>query len=170
MKLREVIFHRPAHVIQVFRMINEYDKTQKSFADRRDQFQWRPVHSSSGYVADGELYLPEAISRDTIFSNCQLITIEDEADVTVQQPWKLINRRYQKGRNHCFNLHHPSGYELFSFRGDPPEVWLDYNPRIHGDPSREAFLLGSFKSGISIEVKINGKIDAAGRRYYKEQD
>ncbi len=169
MKHDQVIFHKPAVLLQVFRMINEYGKTEKSFTDRKDKLVWKAMPSKNGYVADGALYLPDSIQQDPKFKNCDLITIEDAADITPHQEWKIIGRHYEKGNNHCFNLHHISTYEFFGFKNNPVELSLKYNASLIGDPSRENFVLTTLEKDHPVEIKINGKMDTSRGRYFKEQ-
>lgn len=167
MKLIESRFHKPAHIVQVFRMANRYGKEEKSFADRKHKLVWREMSSTSGYVDNGLLYLPESVSTDKKFGNCALITIEDQCDLTPRGEWKLVNKRYEKGDNHCFNLHHPSGYETFAFFNDPPELWLQHSTSYFGEPSRPNQKLGRLPDA-NIEVKINVKFDNDNGRHYME--
>jgi hypothetical protein len=169
MKREEVAFKKPVKVLQVFRMINEYGKDEKCFADRKDKLVWKQISSNNGYVADGILYLPETIKNDKKFGNCHLITIEDEADITPQHEYKTLNSGYEKGNNHCFNLHHPSRYEIFAFANDPVELLLRWSYYDVGDPSRDNFTIATLENDIPVEVKINGKIDSSRGRHFKEQ-
>jgi len=168
MKHQEVIFKKPAKVLQIFRMVNQYGKAEKSYEDRKDKLRWKPGSSSNGYVADGNLFLPETIQLEKKFGNCDLITIEDAADITPQQEWKLINKHYEKGNNHCFNLHHINTYEFFGFRNEPLELSLQYNSSLLGDPSRNNFTLAILENDTVVEVKINGKHDTTHGRYFTE--
>ena len=169
MKQKEQIFKRPVKVLQIFRMIHEYGKEERSFADRKDKLAWKEIHSKNGYVADRVLYLPATIQRNKKFNHCQLITVEDEADVTPQHEWKIINGKYERGNNHCFDLHHPRSYEIFQFHNHPLEVSLKYSQSYIGDPSRDDFILAVLEKDVVVEVKINGKLDTSRGRYYKEQ-
>jgi hypothetical protein len=169
MKRQEIIFNKPAKLLQVYRMINEYGKDEKSLADRKDKLVWREMLSKSGYVADGTLYLPQTIQSDKKFGNCDLITIEDECDVTRQNGWKIVRDKYEKGNAHCFNLHRPGSYEIFRLNNDPVELGLKYSYPYIGDPTRDSFTLAVLETGVPVEVKINGKLDTSRGRYYKEQ-
>jgi hypothetical protein len=73
----EVIFSKAKHVVQVF--VNEYvyGKDEKSFDLRKAKMAWRELSSRSGYVADGALYLPEAISGDAALASSGLIILQD---------------------------------------------------------------------------------------------
>lgn len=167
---KEIVFQKPAKLLQVFRQINEYTKEEKSFADRKEKLKWKEFSSLNGHVANGNLYLPGSILADKKFGNCDLITIEDAVDVTPQQEWKIINGKYEKGNNHCFHLHHRSGYEIFWLKDkDPLQLALNYNPAYIGDPSRDSFTIATLEEGCPVEVKINGKMDTSRGRYYKEQ-
>lgn len=169
MKHEETIFKKPVKILQIFRMVNEYGKDEKSFANRKDKLVWKPMSSSNGYVVNSILYLPHTIQQHKKFGNCDLITIEDESDVTLQQEWKMINIRYENGNNHCFNLHHINTYEFFGFRNNPVELSLQYNNTIVGDPSRDNFTLSILEDNVAVEVKINGKHDTSKGRFFKEQ-
>jgi hypothetical protein len=169
MKHQEVTFKKPVKVLQVYRMVNEYGKEERSFADRKDKLAWKQISSSNGFVSDRVLYLPESIRQDKKFGNCDLITMEDESDITPQQEWKMINRHYERGSNHCFSLHHINTYECFAFKNDPLELSLRYQNTIVGDPSRDNFTLSNLEIDVPVEVKINGKHDTSRGRYFKEQ-
>jgi hypothetical protein len=166
---QEIIFKKPVQVVQVFRMINMYGKDEKSFSDRKDKLVWREMSSGSGYVANGILYLPPGVHNDKKFGNCDLITIEDECDVTSQDEWKMISGKYERGNNHCFNLHHPGQYEIFTFNNDPIEISLYYSYSYVGAPSRDNFTLAVLEKNAPVEVKVNGKLDTSRGRYFKEQ-
>ena len=170
MEKKEIVFQKPAKLVQVFRQINEYTKAEKSFTDRKEKLQWRQISSPNGYLANGRLYLPSSILADKKFGNCDLITIEDAADVSARPEWKIINGKYEKGNNHCFNLHHRSGYEIFWFQGkDPLHLALNYMNSYIGDPARDSFTISVLENGRPVEVKINGKLDTSRGRHYKEQ-
>lgn len=169
MKTKEFRFRRKAKLLQIYRMVHEYGKDEKSFADRRHKLAWRDIVSRTGYVENGELFLPQEITGDPKFGNCGLITLEDQDDVTPQRQWKLINGKYHKGDNHCFNLHHPNRYELFGLDKDPLELWLRYQYWLVGDPSRQDFKLADLEGDQAVEVKINGKIDSSYGRYFVER-
>lgn len=169
MKQKQLIFKRPVKVLQVFRMIYEYGKDEKSFEDRKDKLAWKEIQSGNGYVAKQILYLPAIIQHDKKFTNCQLITIEDEADITPRHEWKIVNGKYERGNNHCFDLRHPRSYEIFRFHNHPLELSLNYSHSSIGDPPRDNFKLGNLDIEKAVEVKINGKLDTSRGRYYKEQ-
>lgn len=167
---KEIVFQKPAKLLQVFRQINEYTKEEKSFADRKEKLKWKEFSSLNGHVANGDLYLPGSILADKKLGNCDLITIEDEVDVTPQQEWKIINGKYEKGNNHCFHLHHRSAYEIFWLKDkDSLQLALNYTAAYVGDPSRDSFTIATLEKGCPVEVKINGKMDTSRGRYYKEQ-
>jgi hypothetical protein len=167
---KEIVFQRPAILVQVFRQINEYTKDEKSFADRKEKLKWKEMVSLNGHVANGSLYLPSSVLADRKFGNCDLVTIEDDADITPQQEWKMINGKFEKGNNHCFNLHHHSGYEIFWFANrNPVQLALNYSSAYVGDPSRDSFTIAALEKDCPVEVKINGKMDTSRGRYYKEQ-
>jgi hypothetical protein len=170
MSREEIVFQKPAKLLQVFRQINQYTKQEKSFSRRKENLKWKEMASMNGYVANGSLYLPSSVLADKKFGNCDLITIEDEADITPQHEWKIINGKYERGNNHCYHLHHRSAYEIFWFKGkDPMHLALNYSSSYVGDPSRDSFTIAAMEEGCPVEVKINGKMDTSRGRYYKEQ-
>ncbi len=167
---QKINFNRRAKILQVYRQIHEYGKDEKSYADRKHKLEWKEIISRNGFIADGSLYLPNAVLRDTKLRNCDLITIEDEADVTFQSEWKMINNKVERGNNHCFNLHHKNKYEIFWLhKTNPIQFGLKYDYSSIGDPTRDDFLLGTLEVDVPIELKINGKLDTSRGRYYKEQ-
>ena len=74
-------FKRPVKLLQVFRNLNVYGKDKKSFGARKQEVAWRKFESKSGYVRDGELFLPETVLQQPHFLNCDLLTLE----VSVQE-------------------------------------------------------------------------------------
>jgi hypothetical protein len=169
MKQQVVPFKKPVKILQVFRMIHEYGKEERSFAGRKEKLEWKDMQSSNGFVADGTLYLPESVQQEKDFESCHLITIEDDADAESRDDWKLIKGKYSRGNNHCFNLGHPRGYEIFRLHGNPLAVSLHYNYSYIGHPSRDNFTLATLEPNEAVEIKINGKLDTSRGRYYKEQ-
>jgi hypothetical protein len=77
MKLQEITFRRPVKIVQVFRNINIYGKADKSFENRKEAMEWKPVSSRSGYVVDNDLFLPEKFFDNNVPGNCEIITLED---------------------------------------------------------------------------------------------
>ena len=179
MKQQEIIFKKPVKVIQVFRNINVYDKTLKSFEDRKDSFEWKEISSKSGYVQSGELFLPEQISDDPIFSDCGLITIEDDKLPTVIPSYEV---RYimppasnaVAPNNRCFKFPGTNELDIFKIKiAEQIELHLNYSYFGIGIPERENFKICELILHKPVEIKINGKIDSSlssrRGRAFKEQ-
>lgn len=169
MKLQEVTFKRPVRVFQVFRNIHVYDKTQKSFEDRKEALAWQEIPSKSGWVVDNELYLPEKILQDPGFTACNLITIEDNHLVNVART------EYEQESNHCFTLGNFIKLDIFKLKRDHEELelFLQHGYFEVGIPSRDNFKLCTIKKNSPVEIKINGKTEssltARRARQFKEQ-
>jgi len=172
-------FSKPVKVIQVFRNINTYRKAERSFDDRREVLEWRPVNSGSGYVKEGMLYLPEHISEDKQFENSNLITIEDDQQPHIYGPCSLAHtdgygRKVESITNRCYPRSHRWPFDIFKITNSAPlEIHLEYGHFEIGQPMRQNFKLCEIEVGKPVEIRINGKIDhslSSGlERLYKEQ-
>lgn len=179
MKLQEISFKRPVKIITIFRNINIYDKSKKSFDDRKEDTAWQAIPSKSGYVKDNELYLPETITGSINVNNCSLITIEDDNrqqgfNTTDLQHTNVIASNKKPERNRCFNTSHSWKLDIFDIKPNIEfEVFLHYDYFEVGIPERDNFKICSLKMNQPVEIKINGKTDASmtsGReRIFKEQ-
>ena len=163
MNLQKISFRKPVKILQVYQNINVYGKEKKSFNDRKEDTQWREFVSRSGYVAEGELYLPESILKNSRFPDCGLISLEDS-----------LNPEEDMETNHCFQLHHPNSLHIFQLKqGEELELHLLYNDFTVGIPKRNDFKICDLKENVPVEIKINGKTDfsmASGRpRVFREQ-
>jgi len=163
MNSQEILFRRPVAVFQVFRNINIYEKTEKSFDDRKAKSEWSKLSSKSGHVINDELYLPEQIISNPDLATCDLITMEDD---NVPNP--------QQGYNRCLHLARTSKFDIFEIKKkDDIELHLKYGYFEVGIPRRENFKLGEIKRNKPIEIKINGKTDSSltsrRARVFKEQ-
>lgn len=180
MKVQEVVFKKPVRVIQVFRKINFYGKTTKSFEDRKDDTQWLNIFSKSGYVKDKELWLPEQVFKNPNFEICTLITLEDNSQSQFISGKDLISNKTVISNNavvynNCFYLSRESNIDIFEIKGDSGiELHLNYNYSEVGVPRRDNFKLCDIKLNKPVEVKINGKTDfsftSRGQRLFKEQE
>lgn len=183
MNPRPHTFPSPVKIFQVFRHVNVYGKDEKSFDARREKMEWKPMPSKSGYVKDGELYLPESIQDNPDFKTCDLITIIDNAGPGQMPPYKG-NREQPWARppapvyNHCFHLTRVNKLDIFKIHKQGEiELHLeygDYGCLELGVPRRDNIKLCDIKLNQPVEIKINGKIDSSlssGRaRMFKEQD
>jgi hypothetical protein len=171
MKLQEVSFPHPVKVLQVFRHIHVYDKTEKSFENRKEINQWKPMASVSGYIQDGKLYLPEEILNNPAFPNCTLITLEDDNQPL---PAKANNHAIPGGHNQCFQQANKIPLHIFDLRVQTGmELYLHYSYFTVGIPERDNFKICDLQPGKPVEIKINGKTDATlskgSARVFKEQ-
>ncbi|QQR97580.1 MAG: hypothetical protein IPK18_12120 [Sphingobacteriales bacterium] len=178
MKQVEINFDRPIKLFQVFRNINIYDKSQKSFDDRKNEMNWTDFHSKTGYVSNNELYLPECILNNSNFKNCDLIILEDnkQAETLVR-----TDTNYTKISNsnneyiYCFRTTQNNKYHIFEIKENTSiDLHLLYNYFEIGIPERENHKLCEIKINKPIEIKINGKTDfsmsSRRARMFKEQN
>jgi hypothetical protein len=179
MKLQEVAFNRPVRIFQVFRNIHVYDKTQKSFEDRKEAMAWQEIPSQSGWVVDNELYLPEKILQDPDFTTCNLITLEDDNPrsfaLTNLSPAKTTGTKEEQNHNRCFSLGNFINLDIFKLKRDHKELelFLQHGYFEVGIPARDNFKLCTLKKNSPVEIKINGKtessLSARRARQFKEQ-
>lgn len=167
MKPKEIAFHRPVKVFQLFKLVNIYSKEEKSFDDRKERLLWTTELSSSGYVKDNVLFLNENIVDDPDLKNCNLITMEEH---------KSINyRNYEDPpQNRCLNLHHKAIIDEFEiWNKDPLELHIAPSGILETPKRAEGFKLCNIVKGQAIEVKHNYKIDSTlskgTRRIFVEQ-
>lgn len=163
MKYQKFTLKLPIKVFQVFRHINVYDKTKKSYNDRKDTIGLTDIPSKSGYVFKDELYLPESILNNPDLQTCDLVTLEDDF---CPMPQSVANR--------CFHLKRKCIFDIFEIKSkEVIELHLQYKYFGVGTPERENFKLGEIKKGKPIEIKINGKTDfsltSRRARVFKEQ-
>lgn len=73
-------FSKPKQIVQIF--INEYiyGKEERAYDQRSEKMAWRELLSRSGYVDQGELFLPEAITGEGAFASSELIILQDFQD------------------------------------------------------------------------------------------
>jgi len=180
MKHQEIIFMNSVKVFQIFRNINVYGKSTKSFDERKEKIAWRDINSKSGHVISGELFLPEQILSNPDFKTCDLITIEDDnshntltsRDLRFR---KIIYPNLKPKYNHCFDLSKHNKLDIFEIRNSAEiELYLKYGYFEVGTPERENFKLCELGNNKPIEIKINGKTDfsmsSRRARVFKEQD
>jgi hypothetical protein len=161
--------------------VNIYDQSKKSFSDRKQDNVWREISSKAGFIADGELFLPEQILKNPDLRNCDLIIIEDDNKPEQKaKPWdmkmaRLYGESLEPKYNYCFRLTQPNRYHIFEIRvKGEMELHLRYEHFQVGIPKRNDFKIGEVRRNKPIEVKINGKTDFTmsgwkNGRAFKEQ-
>lgn len=158
--MSEFIFRKAVTVLQIFRHVNVYTKSERSFALRKQKIHWPKQLSKSGFIENGILCLPESIMQAPQLHTCDLITIEDHfLSGEMKQEIQTSNR--------CLSLHQPVNLYIFQLnKKEALELFLRYDRWEVGFPERTDFKLGTIKTHQPLAVKINGKNDfsASGRR------
>ena len=170
MKLKKVAFKNAVTVLQLFRNIYTYDKTQKSFEERKGLAQWKLIPSKSGHVINNVLYLPQSILAEPNFDNCTLLTIEDNNN----EFHHTLPGIYPAKTNQCFQQARYIKLDIFQLEiTSAIEMHLVYGYFEIGIPERENFSLGVLPPNEPVAIKVNGKTDASlsdrRERMYKEQ-
>jgi hypothetical protein len=183
MHAERIEFGRPVKVMQVFRNVNLYGKSKKSFEARRAEMQWGDIFSKSGHVIDGQLFLPASVSKDPDVRSCDLITLEDDNQ---EQVFSAAHLQFTKVirflprlphpplTNRFMNLTRPNKLDIFELRNEGElELYLEHGYYTIGIPKRSNFKLCEVKLDQPVQIKINGKTDhslSRGReRIFKEQ-
>ena len=164
MKHPEIIFKNPVKLIRLFKKINLYGKDEKSYELRKEQMKWTAPLSKSGFVKDGNAFIPEGIIDTANFHQCGVILLVDDVSDS--------EKEIAKKENHYLLTAPLWRFEVFELRKNL-ELFLYYNEYQTGIPHREHFKLAALKEGIPLEIKINGKFDftmtAGKQRTFKEQ-
>lgn len=179
MKPQQLIFKKPIKIFQVFRNVNVYGKSKKSFDDRKDDIAWKDIHSKAGHISGNELYLSEQILKNPDLENCDLIIIEDDNQIETFSSsdlsyTKIIGSTNELEYNYCFRTSKPNKFRIFEIRNNENiELHLKYGYFEVGIPERENFKLCEIKMNLPVEIKINGKTDfsmsSRRARVFKEQ-
>lgn len=179
MNLQEIKFKTPVKILQIFRNINIYGKNDKSLNNRKEVLRWNEIQSKSGYVSDGELYLPETILKNPDFKTCDSITIEDnnQPEAFSSNDLRFTNviaSNTPQQHNSCLRLRNGLKYKIFEVRkNNEMELFLNWNYFTVGIPERKNFKLCELEMNKPVEIKINGKTDfsmsSRRARVFKEQ-
>lgn len=149
MKPETINFKKPVAVIQVFNHQYDYLKDQRRFEERKDMAAWQTVfQSNSGYLANGELYLPESILEIESFEKANVITLED-----FQQPQTCHSMQ----PNHCLHLQKALvPYDCFKLKAMDDggiEVHLHWSFMGYFDP--EQYKIAELHPKGIIEIRRN---------------
>ena len=164
MKLQRIEFKKPVKVIQLFKKISVYTKAEKSFELRKDEMQWNDLTSKSGYINEGELFLPESFSDKKDAHLTDLILMADNSIMSNNESATPENQYFLPSPTYRF--------DIFEIKKNL-DLFLRYNEYDIGMPKRNDFKLAALRKGISLEIRINGKSDytmtAGKERTYKDQ-
>lgn len=161
MKPQPITFKKPFRVIQLFRNINSYGKEEKSFEDRKEKIIWKPIESTTGYVKDDIVHLPETILEQPNFEHCDLILLIDDNFQTFQ------NVVYTNEKNLCFRNKSLNKFDFLQIKLDKRvELYLKPGYFEVGFPERDEFKVCELTIAKPVSIKINGKRDFSltGRR------
>jgi hypothetical protein len=152
-----ITFKRPKVVVQVFQNIRTYSKFDSAATKtemRRNNWPHQII-SSTGFVSNNQMKLPESIHQEPDFASSQLILLNDHCPDSDQQP---NSRSF-----YCLQMQTPQSYEIFklSLIDGSCEIALDYMQHAQriGVPHRNNFRAGVLSAGNSLRVCINGKHD-----------
>lgn len=161
MKPQSIIFKKPFKVVQLFRNINSYGKDEKSFEDRKEKIAWKPIHSTSGFVKENAVHLPESILEQTNFELSDLVLIIDD---NFQKSQNVV---YTKEKNIYFRNKSTNKFDFLQIKLDEKiELYLKPGYFEVGFPERDEFKICELTLNKPISIKINGKRDFSltGRR------
>ena len=160
-QVQSITFKKPFKLIQLFRNINTYGKDEKSFELRKDKIAWKPMQSTSGFVKDSILHLPETILVKPNLQQSDLILMIDD---NFKSPQNVV---YVEEQNLNFNKNSNINFDFIEIRlVDKIEIYLKPGYFETGTPSRNEFKVGELVKNKPISIKINGKRDFSltGRR------
>ena len=169
MKPKSITFNKPFKLIQLFRNINTYGKNEKSFELRKEKIAWKPIQSTSGFVKDEILHLPETISAKPNLSQSDLILMIDD---NFKSPQNVV---YIEEQNLNFNKNSFINFDFIEIRlAKKIEIYLMPGYFETGTPARHQFKVGELVKGKPIAIKINGKRDfslsSRRERIFTEQE
>jgi hypothetical protein len=168
--MRNSILHftKPVSVIQAFHHHYDYLKDQRRFEERKDIAAWqRTFQSISGFVEDGELFLPENILDSEGLKLATHITLED-----VQNPSHYHFKQSQP--NQCLNLQtglvEYDSLKLKDLGTEKVEIHLNWSFMGYVEP--EQYKIAELQSGTMVEIRrnrvVNGTLTGRKERTYTE--
>ena len=161
MNPQPITFKKPFKLVQLFRNINSYGKEEKYFEDRRNKIAWKPIASTSGFVKDNVVYLPETILAQANFEHSDLILLIDDNFKAFQ------NVVYTNEKNLCFRNNSSNKFDFLQVKlGEKVELYLKPGYFEIGLPERDEFKICELTIDKPVSIKINGKRDFSltGRR------
>ena len=148
-------FAQPITVIQAFHYHYDYYKDQRRLQDRKDAAAWQPMFASaSGYVSNGELYLPETIAQAAGLAYATHITLED-----------IQNKAHYHFKNLpancCLNLSKGlvdyDSFKLKTLAGGAISIELNWSFKGYFTPQQ--YKIGELQPGMVLEVRRNRQVD-----------
>jgi len=163
---QEIQLKRPLQVIQVYRNASMYEKGDPVIENGRDWLRWPEKESVSGYVEQGELYLPEKADGYEDINRYSLLFLLDDFSEKEKDKlfaWKTLSNLYTQ-------ISTSLGIDFLHIKYNE-ELELHFNgAKYHWFPKRTAaYQLSLLKKNTPVEVKINGKSDGHHQRYYIEE-
>lgn len=161
MKTELINFKKPFKLIQLFRNINTYGKDEKSFELRKDKIAWKLIQSTSGFVKDSILHLPETILAKPNLQQSDLILMIDD---NFKSPQNVV---YTEEKSLNFSKNQTINFDFIEIKlAGVIEIYLKPGYFETGIPKRHDFKVAELVKEKPIGIKINGKRDFSltGRR------
>lgn len=165
-KYVEINLKRPLGVIQVYRNASMFAKGDHTFETGRDWLCWPKKESTSGFIQDNELYLPEKADGYDDMNRYSLIFMLD--DFSESERDKLF--AWKQETNLYTQISTSIGLDYLKIQRNE-NLELHFNgPKYQWYPKRkESYQLCFLKKNMPVEIKINGKSDGHHQRYYMEE-
>jgi hypothetical protein len=165
-KPAEVQLKKPLGVVQVYRNASMYEKGDPVIENGRDWLRWPAKKSASGYIQQGELYLPEKADGYEDMNRYSLLFLLDDFSEKEKDKlfaWKEVSNLYTQ-------IATSVGIDFLHIKRNE-ELELHFNgTKYNWYPKRtESYQLCVLKKNKPVEVKINGKSDGHHQRYYIEE-
>jgi hypothetical protein len=149
----------PKHVLQVFRSITRFSKSEWRHPLREDALRWpEAVESDSGRVAGEAIAIPDSLAnRQAALERSTVVALTD--CVQRQAPWATEHCEPQHFLQ--VNVRAAAPYELFTLQwsGEHLELWLAWTRGMASEmrPKRNDFKLADLNPGATLRFRINGK-------------
>lgn len=158
MKLKKITFKKPRHVIQIFRKIQRYEKTERLNLKRitwQSKIYSHLDNQKQGYIKDDKLYLSPQLLADSLFQSSHGFILVDNHP---ESHW------YPELDTQCIVVR--KTLNVFEISLANMDLYLRYHWYYVGIPKRDNFKLCELKLNQPVEILINGKRDysACSRR------